>query len=56
MREHRDDRRDTDKQVHKRLNCRPGAEEEVHDIQVVAHILSDTDETPVEAADHEKSI
>jgi len=46
------DCRNTDEQVHKILDGRPHAEDEIHDIPIAAHPISYRNETPVESTDN----
>lgn len=52
--EERSDSGNTDCDVDDRLDGRPFAEHEVHDVPVLLHEHADTDETPYETADDNK--
>lgn len=54
VREEEDERRETDQQVDESLDRRPGAEEEIHDVPIAAHIRPERHEAPVEAADDDE--
>ena len=45
------DGREADEQIDEILNARPLAEDEIHDIPIIAHIATERDQSPVECAD-----
>ena len=55
VRGNENERTKTDEQIHEPFDCGPGAHNQVNNIEVAAHELAKTNETPVEAADDDES-